>query len=433
MTLYVCKTIKFYNETKDNKIKREREYLFLKQYSSPKFSHLNIAKYIQHFETRDNEGYLQKLSIIIEYYEGGDLTNLKNLNEVLPKDIIYLFFLMLVILKEFKHSIIHRDIKPDQLIEFVCRQYDQSRYTVSLSIYIHPNTRSIIKIKNSIVSKNVIKSILKLTFKVNFIIVLVHIGVSLITNILLKKRTSIKRMKINNQSNVLSVVELIETPSQDSTKAFENLLINHINYIRDGGIDESIKSLLHPDIIIKTKCNTVKGFEIKPHSINNTEATLFDKLIEHIYFVKSHSLPPPSQISPIKEPLFSYELKICFPFNHRGHIYGVKVPLNPHYLNIVFGEIKDTLISNLIQTLNDLSPNNLQYKRILIKLLSIILIEEERILNSYSNIGLEVYFKEFNEIIKNENNLVGILSNKFLVSKIDTTKKIEKIKPLELY
>ncbi|EAL60845.1 hypothetical protein DDB_G0293292 [Dictyostelium discoideum AX4] len=590
--LYVCKTIDFNNnnETKDSKVKREREYLFLKQYSSPSFSHLNIAKYIKHFETRDNHGYLQKLTIIIEYYEGGDLTNLKNLNEVLPKDIIYLFFTMLVILKEFKNSIIHRDIKPeniffvkngpdlefylgdmgsssmvitdqkntligtnqymapeidlggytckvdiyslgktmlslitlvhspmnsifeslfqlctlenfkirpsiDQLIEFVCRQYDQSRYTISLSSYTHPNTRSIIKyFKDK--KFNILKEGEKINFKIDiqskfYNCISVYRGFAYNEYIVEEeeKEKEEYQKEENQQSipNVLSIVELIQPPLQDLSKDFENVLINHINYIRDGGINGSIRSLLHPDIIIKTKCDRVKGFEIKAHSnITNTEGlfienahliykpvnlswkkifleredeitpdvqlkavflsllvafkisndendfltgTLFDKLMEHIYFVKSPSLPPPSQISPIKEPLSSYELKISFPFNHRAHIYGVKVPLNPNYLNLFFGgEIKDTLISNLIQTLNILAPNNLQYKSILIKLISIILKEEKRILKSYSNLGLEIYFKEFNEIIKNEIALEGIVSDKLLVSKIDTTKKIEKIR-----
>ncbi|KAM9987599.1 hypothetical protein ACTFIZ_000110 [Dictyostelium cf. discoideum] len=591
--LYICKTIEFNNdnETNKQKIEREREYLFLKKYSSPRFSHLNIIKYIQHFETRDKDGYLQKLSIITEYYEGGDLTNLKNLNEFAPKDIIYLFFRMLLILKEFHNSIIHRDIKPEniffvkneshlefylgdmgsslmlktnylntiigtnqymapevntggytcqadiyslgktmlslitlvhspmnsvfkslfqlctlenaqqrpkigQLIEFVCRQYDQSRYTMSLSGYIHPNTRSIIKyFKDN--KLNILKPSEKINFKIN-IQSKVYNCISAIRDmsyneyIVEEEEEKKEYQKDENQQsipNVLSIVELIE-PSPHESTTIKNVLINHINYIMDGGINESIKSLLHPDIIIKSNCNPVKGFEIKDHSnITTTDddlfignahlmykpanlswkkifleredditpdvqlkavflsllvafkmsnddkdsltRTLFDKTMEHIYFVKSPTLPPPSQISPTKEPLSSYELKISFPFNHKAHLYRVKAPLNPNYFNLFFGgEIKDTLISNLIQTLNKLSPNNLQYKSIFIELISIILLEEKRILNSYSNLGLEIFFKEFNEIIKNEIKISseGILSDNLLVSKIDTSKKIEKIR-----
>ncbi|KAN0032663.1 hypothetical protein ACTFIV_006571 [Dictyostelium citrinum] len=575
--IYVCKTIEFYNDNEaiEKKIKRDREYSFLKHYSSPNFSYLNIIKYIQHFETRDNDGYLQKLSIITEYYEGGDLTNLKNLKEVQPKDIVYLFFRILLILKEFQDSIIHRDIKPeniffvkngpdlefylgdmgssikvttnqsttligtnqymapeidrggytckvdiyslgktmlslitlvhspinsvfkslfqlctleddrerptiDQLIEFVCRQYDQSRYTLSLLCYIHPNTRSIIKYfkENKF---NILSCGKKINFKINIqgnsyncISAIRHNSYN---EYIVEEE---KEENENQQSipNVLSIIELIEPLDK-------NVLTNHINYIRDGGVNESIKSLLHPDIIIKSNCETVKGFELKSSTTNNDgnvhlifkpsflswkkvfleredditpdvqlKAVLLSllvafkisndeenfltfllcyRLMEHIYFVKPPSLPPPSQISPTKQPLSSYQLKISFPFQQDVHLRLLREPLNPNYLDLFFGgEIKDTLISNLIYTMNKLTPNNVQYKSILIKLISIVLLEEKRILNSYANVGLEIYFKEFNEIIKNEINITSdsILSDKLLVSMIDNIKKIETIRSL---
>ncbi|KAM9954626.1 hypothetical protein ACTFIW_003226 [Dictyostelium discoideum] len=114
---FICKEI-IYTENSDiDNEKRKSEYINLKRFSdSIKYPHLNISKYIEHFIILENQQVKEKIKkqyIITEFYDGGDLSSLKTIKN---GDIIYLFLKMLIIFKEFQTVIIHRDIKPDNIL-----------------------------------------------------------------------------------------------------------------------------------------------------------------------------------------------------------------------------------------------------------------------------------------------------------------------------
>ncbi|KAM9954159.1 hypothetical protein ACTFIR_009298 [Dictyostelium discoideum] len=77
-----------------------------------KFSQMNHDKYIEHIESKDEFGLVDRCIFVTEYYEDGDLSSIK---EIEFKDIINLFLKMLINLKEFQNVIIHRDIKPENI------------------------------------------------------------------------------------------------------------------------------------------------------------------------------------------------------------------------------------------------------------------------------------------------------------------------------
>jgi NIMA (never in mitosis gene a)-related kinase len=77
--------------------------------------HINLVKYFQHFYTHD------KLYIVMEYIEGGDLRSFlnskKKQHQPLPEEEILYIFRQLVSALFYLHNqkIIHRDIKPDNI------------------------------------------------------------------------------------------------------------------------------------------------------------------------------------------------------------------------------------------------------------------------------------------------------------------------------